>query len=68
MINPARSAIPGKADDLTDLPDDLIESIQETPGDEFGDETQSNEERTAEEGLDQDGLIDPRGEDDSEGD
>ncbi|MEO5561042.1 MAG: hypothetical protein ABIO49_13990 [Dokdonella sp.] len=68
MINPGRSVNPADPDDLIDLPDDLLESIQETPGNEFGDETQSNEERTAEEGLDQAGFIDPRGEDEPEDD
>jgi len=63
MINPRR---PLDQDDQADLPDDLLESIDDTPADEFGDETQSNEERTAEEGIEQDDFIDPRGEDDRE--
>jgi hypothetical protein len=54
------------ADDLSDLPDDLIESVEDTPGEELGDETQRNEERTAQEGLEQTHFIDPRGEDDDE--
>ena len=51
--------------DESDLPDDLLESIEDTPTDEddFGDETQSDEELAAEEGLEQDDFIDPRGED-----
>ncbi len=53
---------PIDADDLDDLPDDLVEDI-EADDEDLGDETQSNEERTALEGLDQDGFIDPRGED-----
>ena len=52
-------------DDESDLPDDLLESIEDTPTDEddFGDETQSDEELAAEEGSEQDGFIDPLGED-----
>jgi hypothetical protein len=52
-------------DDESDLPDDLLESIEDTPTDEddFGDETQSDEEYAAEEGLEQTDFIDPRGED-----
>lgn len=55
-------------DDEAGLPDDLLESIEDTPSedDDFGDETQSNEERAAEEGLEQTDLIDPRGEDERE--
>lgn len=63
MNNPRRSI---DQDDEGDLPDDLLESIEDTPDDDFGDETQSNEERTAEEGLEQTDLIDPRGEDERE--
>lgn len=55
-------------DDEGDLPDDVLESIEDTPDDDFGDETQSNEERTAEEGLEQTDMIDPRGEDEREDD
>lgn len=57
-------------DDEAALPDDLLESIEDTPSedDDFGDETQSNEERAAEEGLEQTDLIDPRGEDEREDD
>jgi hypothetical protein len=65
MTNPRRSI---DQDDEGDLPDDLLESIEDTPDDDFGDETQSNEERTAEEGLEQTDLIDPRGEDEREDD
>ncbi len=52
-------------DDASDLPDDLLESIEDTATDEddFGDETQRDEELAAEEGLEQDAFIDPRGED-----
>jgi len=65
MNNPRRSI---DQDDEGDLPDDLLESIEDTPDDDFGDETQSNEERTAEEGMEQTDLIDPRGEDEREDD
>ena len=56
--------------DDSDLPDDLLESIEDTPTDEddFGDETQRDEELAAEEGLEQDDFIDPRGEDAAEDD
>jgi hypothetical protein len=62
MINPRQTL---DQDDEPDLPDDLLESIEETPSDEddFGDETQRDEELAAEEGLEQEALIDPRGED-----
>ena len=65
MTQPRRLLEP---DDASDLPDDLLESIEDTPEeeDDFGDETQSNEERAAEEGLEQTDLIDPRGEDERE--
>jgi hypothetical protein len=63
MTNPRRSI---DQDDESDLPDDLLESIEDTPDEDFGDETQSNEERTAEEGMEQTDLIDPRGEDERE--
>lgn len=68
MTNPNRPAGSTDADDFADLPDDLLESVDDTPADEFGDETQDNEERAAQEGLEQDEFIDPRGEDDSEDD
>jgi hypothetical protein len=57
-------------DDAPDLPDDLLESIEDTSTDEddFGDETQRDEELAAEAGLEQDDLIDPRGEDEVEDD
>jgi len=57
-------------DDESALPDDLLESIEDTPTDEddFGDETQRDEELAAEEGLEQDDFIDPRGEDAAEDD
>ena len=65
MTNPR---FPIDSDDDGGLPDDLLESIEDTPEeeDDFGDETQSNEERAAEEGLEQTDLIDPRGEDERE--
>ena len=46
-------------DDESDLPDDLIESIEDTAGDDddFGDETQSDDEFETEEGLGQDHFI-----------
>jgi hypothetical protein len=66
MVNPRRIQNPLDADDLNDLPDDLRENIEDTPTDEFGDETQDNEERTAQEGLEQTDLIDPRGEDEDD--
>jgi hypothetical protein len=55
-------------DDESALPDDLIENIDETPGDEddFGDETQSDEELETEEGLEQEEFIEPRPERDEE--
>jgi hypothetical protein len=48
-------------DDESDLPDDLIESIEDTPGDEddFGDETQFDEALETEEGLEQEAFIEP---------
>ncbi|MEO5627106.1 MAG: hypothetical protein ABIQ70_13950 [Dokdonella sp.] len=68
MIKSGRSDNPVDADDLTDLPGDLLNSIAKTPDNEFGDETQANEERTAGEGLEQSALLDPRGEDEPEQD
>lgn len=53
--------------DEADLPDDVLESIEDTD-DDLGDETQSNELRTAEEGMEQTDFIDPRGEDEHEED
>ncbi len=49
-------------DDEPDLPDDLVENIEETPGeeDDFGDETQFDDEFETEEGLGQDEFIEPR--------
>ena len=49
-------------DDEADLPDDLVESIEDTPSDEddFGDETQFDEQFETEEGLEQKGFIEPR--------
>lgn len=65
MINPRHTL---DQDDESGLPDDLLESIEDTPTDEddFGDETQRDEELAAEEGLEQDDFIDPRGEDTDE--
>jgi hypothetical protein len=68
MTHPNRHAGSTDADDFADLPDDLLESVEDTPTDEFGDETQDNEERAAQEGLEQNEFIDPRAEDDSEDD
>jgi hypothetical protein len=49
-------------DDDADLPDDLVESIEDTPTDEddFGDETQADEEYETEQGLEQERFIEPR--------
>jgi hypothetical protein len=55
---------PLDSDELDDLPDDLVEDIERESNDDLGDETQSNEERTALEGMEQKDFIDPRGEDD----
>jgi hypothetical protein len=65
MIQPRRLL---DQDDESDLPDDLIESIEDTPGDEddFGDETQFDEELETEEGLEQEAFIEPRPERDEE--
>jgi|GEM_PF-2153444 hypothetical protein len=63
-----RQSIETPSDDDIELPDDLIESIEDSSDDDYGDETQANEERTAEEGIEQDDLIDPRGEDEREDD
>lgn len=67
MINPRQTL---DQDDEASLPDDLLESIEDTPAgeDDFGDETQRDEELAAEAGLEQDDLIDPRGEDEEEDD
>lgn len=66
MVNHRQVANITDADNLADLPDELLESLEDTPNDESGDETQRNEERTAQEGLEQTDFIDPRGEDDEE--
>jgi len=65
MINPRQTL---DQNDEPDLPDDLLESIEDTASDEddFGDETQRDEELAAEEGLEQDAFIDPRGEDEED--
>jgi hypothetical protein len=46
-------------DDDSDLPEDLLENIEDTPteDEDFGDETQSDEEYAAEEGLELDDLV-----------
>ena len=51
--------------DQADLSDDVRESIEQTTDDEFGDETQRNENRTTEEGMEQTDFIDPGKEDDA---
>jgi hypothetical protein len=65
MIQPRRLL---DQDDESDLPDDLIENIEETPGeeDDFGDETQFDEEFETEEGLEQEEFIEPLPERDEE--
>lgn len=52
-------------DDESDLPDDLIESIEDTASedDDFGDETQADDEFETEEGLGQDHFIREDGDD-----
>lgn len=59
---PGRRLLEG---DQADLSDDVRESIEQTTDDDFGDETQRNENRTTEEGLEQTDFIDPRHEDDA---
>lgn len=56
MTNPRPLLDP---DDESDLPDDLIESIEDTASedDDFGDETQADDEFETEEGLGQDHFI-----------
>lgn len=46
-------------DDESDLPDDLVESIGDTPSeeDDLGDETQFDDEYETEEGLEQEHFI-----------
>jgi hypothetical protein len=58
MINPRQ---PLDQDEESDLPDDLLESIEDTPTeeDDFGDETQYDDEYAVEEGLKQDHFINP---------
>lgn len=68
MALPKRLTDLSDESDPADLPDDLLEDVEDTPSDEFGDETQSNEERAAEEGMEQTDFIDPRGEDEHEDD
>lgn len=60
MINPRQ---PLDQDEESDLPDDLLESIEDTPaeGDDLGDETQYDDEYAVEEGLEQDHFINPDG-------
>lgn len=56
--------VPPASDDINDGPEEIEEEVDVEATDDFGDETQSNEERAALEGMEQDSLIDPRGEDD----
>jgi hypothetical protein len=53
------------SDDEADLPDDLLENIEDSPDDldDFGDETQRNEDYETEEGLEQDEFVMPRDDD-----
>ncbi|MEO7432155.1 MAG: hypothetical protein ABIR62_09025 [Dokdonella sp.] len=53
------------SEEINDGPEDIEEEIDVEAADDFGDETQSNEERAALEGMEQESLIDPRGEDDA---
>ena len=52
-------------DTEADLPDDLLESIEDSPGDadDFGDETQADDDYETEEGLEQDDFVMPRDDD-----
>lgn len=68
MVNYIQVANAKDAENLSDLPEDVLESVEDTATDESGDETQRNEERTAREGLEQNDFIDPRGEDEQKGD
>ncbi len=65
MIQPRRLL---DQDDPSDLPDEIIESIEDTPSDEdeLGDETQFDDEFETEEGLEQESFIQPRPERDPE--
>lgn len=65
MAHP-RVTIDEPLDDDMDLSDDVLEGLDDTPDDDWGDETQEDEEYAAEEGLEQDGFIDPRGEDEDD--
>jgi len=58
-----RVTIDDPLDDDLDLSEDVLESLEDVPDDDYGDETQEDEELAAEEGLEQDDFIDPRGED-----
>jgi len=58
-----RVTIDDPLDDDLDLSEDVLENLEDTPDADYGDETQDDEERAAEEGLEQDDFIDPRGED-----
>jgi hypothetical protein len=53
------------SDTEADLPDDLLESIEDSPGelDDFGDETQADDDYETEEGLEQDEFVMPRDDD-----
>lgn len=52
-------------DTEADLPDDLLESIEDSPDDpdDFGDETQADDDYETEEGLEQDEFVMPRDDD-----
>jgi hypothetical protein len=58
-----RVTIDDPLDDDLDLSEDVLESLEDVPDDDYGDETQDDEERAAVDGMEQDDLIDPRGED-----
>jgi len=62
MTHP-RVTIDDPLDDDLDLSEDVLESLEDVPDDDYGDETQDDEERSAIDGLEQDDFIDPRGED-----
>jgi hypothetical protein len=62
MTHP-RVTIDDPLDDDLDLSEDVLESLEDVPDDDYGDETQDDEERAAVDGLEQEDFIDPRGED-----
>lgn len=64
MSGPAdESTVP---ENLTDLPDDVRESIEDERDPSYGDETQRNEVIETEEGMEQDSFIEPEDEGDEE--